>query len=347
MSKLLLLLCISTFIFSCKKNKDDGQVVPKKRYILSIEYNGSNNGATTKYFVNNTATVIGNPATEKIYGEDLEVSGNDVYVLASRQQSSSGGYHAVVYKNGVEIQVVPAVSGIYYNCLAVSGSDIYLAGFEYPSSGVPKIIQWKNGTVTSITSNTGANLTDARPYDMLVNGNDVYIAGYETANTSPYNRLPKYWKNGTVVTLSNDAGSNSEVHRILLNGTDVYAAGRENGKPVYWKNGSKTALGTADGWCYGIAVSGSDVYTAGAVATAMNVYNATSWKNGTQTMLSNNSNQGTVSVYGIGLDGSDVYVIGSAPFNNGSVPVYWKNGMINELPSTAGTNAYAYRLVIK
>ena len=346
-SKMMLLLCISAFLISCKKTKSDEPAVSKKRYILSVEYNNATGVASTKYYVNNTATVIGNPTTEKIYGEDLEVSGSDVYVLASRQQPSSSGYSAVIYKNGAELQAIPHVAGIYYNCLAVSGNDIYLAGYEYPNSGVPKIIQWKNGTVTSLTSNTGANATDARPFDMVVAGNDVYIAGYETSSSSPYNRLPKYWKNGVAVAFTSDAGTNSEVHRIVVNGTDVYGSGKENGKPVLWKNNNKTVLSNAEGWSYGLAVSGNDVYTAGAVSTGSNIYNATSWKNGAQTMLSNSTAQGVVSVYGIGVDGDDVYVIGSYPISNGSSPVYWKNGVINELPSTAGTNAYAYRLVIK
>jgi hypothetical protein len=343
--KLMLCLCFSISIFSCKKNKNEEQAVQKKRYILSIEFNGTTNTNVTKYFVNDVATAVGNTSTEKIYGEDLEVAGNDVYVLATRQMNSSGAYSAVIYKNGVEIQTVPLGANIYYNCLAVSGNDIYLAGSESPSGGSLKVLLWKNGTVTSITTNTGANATEARPYDMTVVGNDVYIAGYESATVSPYNRLPKYWKNGVPVTLSSDAGTNCILHRILVNGTDVYASGTQGNKPAYWKNGTKTNLGTADGWCYGIAVSGNDIYTAGSTMTSSNIYNATSWKNGIPTMLSNL--QGSVAVYGIGVDGSDVYVIGSVPQGSGSKSVYWKNGVLNELPSAGGTNAFAYRLVVK
>jgi hypothetical protein len=49
----------------------------------------------------------------------------------------------------------------------------------------------------------------------------------------------------------------------------------------------------------------------------------------------------------VGIDGNDVYVIGSIPQGNGAIPVYWKNGTIYELPVNSGSNAYAYRLVIK
>ncbi|HCL05756.1 MAG TPA: hypothetical protein DHW64_07260 [Chitinophagaceae bacterium] len=325
------------------------QPVSKKRYVLSNEYNNANNSAIAKYFVNDVPATIGDVSTSKIYGEDLEVSGTDVYVLASRQPISGGAFTAVIYKNGIELQSVPVASGVYYNCLAVSGNDIYLAGMEYPSNGVPKVIQWKNGTVTSITTNTGSAATDARPYDMTVVGNDVYIAGYETASASPYNRLPKYWKNGVAVTLNSAPGSYSTVHRIVVQGNDVFCAGQLDDKAAYWKNGVATTLSTESSWCYGIAVNGTDVHTAGAVATGANIYNAASWKNGTKTMLSNITVQGVASVYGIGVDGNDVYVIGSIPEagGNGAKSVYWKNGVLTELPTVAGNNGYAYRIVIQ
>lgn len=345
---LFILVITSTMIFSCKRSSEV-QPAAKTRYILSNEYNSNANTASIKYFVNDVPTTVGDVSASKIYGEDLEVSGTDVYVLASRQPIAGGAFTAVIYKNGVEIQSVSLAGGVYYNCLAVSGNDIYLAGLEYPSGGVPKVIQWKNGTVTSLTTNTGPSATDARPYDMTVVGNDVYIAGYETAAASPYNRLPKYWKNGVAVTLNSTSGSYSAIHRIVVTGNDVFCAGEADTKAAYWKNGVLTNLSTTNGWCYGLAVNGTDVYTAGAVSTGSNIYNASSWKNGSQTMLSNITTQGVVSVYGIGVDGNDVYVIGSVPqtSGDGAKPVYWKNGVVAELPTATGNNGYAYRLVVK
>lgn len=345
---LFILVITSTIVSSCSRNSEV-QPGAKTRYILSNEYNSTANTAGAKYFVNDVSTTLGDVSTSKIYGEDLEVSGTDVYVLASKQPIAGGALTAVIYKNGVEVQSVSLTGGVYYNCLAVSGNDIYLAGMEYPSSGVPKVIQWKNGTVTSLTTNTGPSATDARPYDMTVVGNDVYIAGYETATASPYNKLAKYWKNGVAVTLNSASGTYSTIHRIVVAGNDVFCAGQLNDKAAYWKNGEATSLSTTSGWCYGLAVSGADIYTAGAVSTGSNIYNASSWKNGSQTMLSNITTQGVVSVYGIGVDGNDVYVIGSVPeaSGNGAKSVYWKNGVLAELPTAAGNNGYAYRLVIK
>lgn len=345
----LILVLMAGLLFSSCKKENGTTTNAKKRYILSNEYNSVTNAAFAKYFVNDVATTLGDPNTHKIYGEDLEVSGTDVYVLALRQPSSGGAYSVVIYKNGTEFQSFSVAGNIYYNCLAVSGTDIYLAGVDFPSSGVPKIILWKNGTVTELTSNTGANATEARVYDMVVSGSDVYLAGYETMSTSPFNRLPKYWKNGQAVTLSATAGINSAVHRIVVAGNDVHCSGESEGKPTYWKNGSSTNLSTANGWSYGLAVNGTDVFTAGSVSTGANVYNASIWKNGSQTVLSNRTTQGTVSVFGVGVDGNDVYVIGSMPdaTQNSAKSVYWKNGILVELPMTSGYSGYAYRLVIK
>lgn len=345
----LILVLMASLLFSSCKKENGTATNAKKRYILSNEYNSATNAAIAKYFVNDVATTLGNTANNRIYGEDLEVSGNDVYVLAVRQTNSGGASTAVIYKNGVELQSFATPGGVYYNCLAVSGTDIYLAGIEYPSGGPIKIILWKNGTITSITNNTGANPTDAYVYDMFVSGSDVYLAGYETMSSSPFNRLPKYWKNGQAVTLSATAGTNSAVHRIVVAGNDVHCAGDSEGKPTYWKNGSPTNLSTANGWSYGLAVNGTDVFTAGSVSTGANVYNASFWKNGSQTMLSNRTTQGTVSIYGVGVDGNDVYVIGSMPdaTQSSAKSVYWKNGAMVELPMTNGYSGYAYRLVIK
>lgn len=345
----LILVVMAGLLFSSCKKENGTTANAKKRYILSNEYNSVTNAAFIKYFVNDVATTLGDPTTHKLYGEDLEVSGTDVYVLALRQSNSGGSYSVVIYKNGTEFQSFSVASNIYYNCLAVSGTDIYLAGVDFPSSGVPKIILWKNGTVTEITSNTGANATEARVYDMVVVGSDVYLAGYETMSSNPFNRLPKYWKNGQAVILNATAGINSVVHRIVVAGSDVHCSGESEGKPTYWKNGAPTNLSSANGWSYGLAVNGTDVFTAGSVSTGANIYNASIWKNGSQTVLSNRTTQGTVSVFGVGVDGNDVYVIGSVPdaTQSNAKSVYWKNGSLVELPMTSGYSGYAYRLVIK
>lgn len=66
---------------------------------------------------------------------------------------------------------------------------------------------------------------------------------------------------------------------------DVYAAGYNDGKVVYWKNGVEITLSTSiyfDETAWGIVVSGSDVYVAGKKKS-----NAVYWKNGVENFLYN------------------------------------------------------------
>ena len=107
--------------------------------------------------------------------------------------------------------------------------------------------------------------------------------------------------------------------------TDVYAAGYNNGKIVYWKNGVETTLATADpglGMAYSIAVSGTDVYVAG-----IHNSNAVYWKNGVKIPLYTEAY-----VYptarAIAVNGGDVYVTGIEVSNNtGQNAFIWKNGV--------------------
>lgn len=113
--------------------------------------------------------------------------------------------------------------------------------------------------------------------------------------------------------------------------TDVYAAGYNNGKVVYWKNGVETTLATADfgfGTAYGIVVSGTDVYVAGE-----HNYNAVYWKNGVEIPLYTEID-GFKEARAIAVNGDDVYITGIEVFNNTGERVFvWKNGVKTILTS--------------
>ena len=69
----------------------------------------------------------------------------------------------------------------------------------------------------------------------------------------------------------------------------------------------------------GIAVSGSDVYIAGAVFGSDGALHATYWKNGVPTTLDQKYSVATA----ITVSGSDVYVAGNRSVDSA---LYWKNG---------------------
>jgi hypothetical protein len=348
MKKIILIAVTVLALFSCKKsNTEDTKNSSKKLYLLSNEYGSSTGKDIIKYFVNGVPATIGDGVTASYWGEDLEVSGNDVYVLASKTVSSTGARSSVVYKNGAEIISIPYSTSFYPNSLAVNGSDIYLSGSgSNPGTFGTRLKLWKNGTITQITN---TNYSNAGAWDMVVHNNDVYLAGYEV-NDSFAVQLARYWKNGSPVTITNGMSGNAgEIHRILINGSDVYCSGMVDGKPVVWKNGTATPLSTSNATCYGIAVNGNDVYAAGKVDNGT-VYKAAYWKNTQQTNLNlaNSNSLAQSDVFGVAVDGNDVYVAGGGELaNNVYKAVYWKNSVENILPTTTGYTAVCYRMVLK
>lgn len=118
---------------------------------------------------------------------------------------------------------------------------------------------------------------------------------------------------------------------IVAIGTNVYVCGYGSG-PVaqYWLNGVLTNLsdGTNPVMASGIAVSGTDVYIAGTEGLIFRT--AVYWKNGVATSL------GLGVATGIAVSTSgDVYVSNSATASSG--PTYWENGTLETLPGDASS----------
>jgi len=333
----------SLFFTACKKDKS--AEAAKKLYVLTIEVNSATENTFIRYVADGVSKTIADGVTETAFADDMEVEGPDVYILANRESIESGTRNMVVYKNGSALYTLPYSDNFRPNCMAIQGTNVYLAGTGNDGVSGNRIKLWKNGVLSDITDGTN----NVRVYDMQVNGNDVYLAGLEYNPNSGYQQA-KYWKNGTGVILSAGTGQETqgELHRILVKGTDVYCSGMINGKPTQWKNAEATPLSTDYGTCYGIAVSGNDVYAAGTVQTG-NTYQAVYWKNGTQVSLSNSTTAPDgASVFGIGTEGTDVYVVGSIELgSNVSKGVYWKNGVQNIIPVTGLNKSYGYRMVFK
>ncbi len=83
----------------------------------------------------------------------------------------------------------------------------------------------------------------------------VYVAGIE--KNAAGNTVAKYWKNATVVPLT-DGTRNASANSIAISGNDVYVAGYELSTGFlniakYWKNG--TAVSLTDGSKIAVATS--------------------------------------------------------------------------------------------
>jgi hypothetical protein len=107
---------------------------------------------------------------------------------------------------------------------------------------------------------------------------------------------------------------------------DVYLSGVQLGTGIYWKNAVPMALTGHDSLSYAnaLAISGDNVYIAGAVAGPDKNFHAAYWKNGALTVL-----DAKISVAnGIAVFEGDVYVVGDRSVNTAML---WKNDIATVL----------------
>jgi hypothetical protein len=131
-------------------------------------------------------------------------------------------------------------------------------------------------------------------------------------------------------------GSNVSPGKVV----DVYVAGYTEGSAAkhiatYWKNGASVKLTSESvvSEANGIVVVANDVYIAGYIIASNGNLVAAYWKNGVVTKLADSTLSSSASA--IAINGIDVYVAGNA---NGG-PVYWKNGIMVNLPHNGAAGA--------
>ena len=125
-------------------------------------------------------------------------------------------------------------------------------------------------------------------------------------------------------------------------GPDIYVSGWDGYSAVYWKNGNEVFLDHGVE-ATSIAVSGSNVYTAGFIQGGFidsvigGYYNIASyWKNDSLVVLTDGT--GNALANSIFVSGNDVYVAGYETRNQ-NIPEYWKNGNRVILSNDGGEDA--------
>ncbi len=176
----------------------------------------------------------------------------------------------------------------------------------------------------------------------LTGGPGVYVAGINTGNGI-------CWKDG--VTYYLEDASYSEVHAIFVTDDDVYLVGRTehdrsgdfHWAPVYWKNGKRYFLKTnynAEDTPRTIWVDGNTIYIIGTDKSGKPIF----WKNGLrsfgfkQTYYDGESQE----VVSSGV----VYKAGSIDSGRYKKPVYWRNGVVNNLKCTSLNGFATYISVV-
>lgn len=296
-----------------------------------VGYTKINGNETASYWKDGVLTILPIESALTISkAHAVKINGNDVHIVGFKSNRTTPT--ALYWKNGTPIEF--KAGSAYIEDLDFIGSDMLLIGNEYNKDGNGTYAQvWKNGIPTPLTKKKTGNLTA-----MAISGNDVYLTGTEKASKkNAHNYYPdvaSYWKNGTLVSLTNGE-TDSYAYDIFVNGQDVYVAGYERipgGESArYWKNGVAVVLdnlNSKNSVANGIFVSGSDIYVAGYIIQD-GKYVATLWKNGVPTELAPRTTLSAAKK--VFVFGEDVYVVGYESVDSKNMARCWKNGKAMEI----------------
>ena len=243
----------------------------------------------------------------------------------------------------------------YTSCYWVNGERV-----ELPGGYTATDIVVSNGNVyTSGTANGACYWINQQRYDLpgnggeaeaiVVEGEDIYVAGW-------YNNGSCYWKNGQRIDLTVNRDSQAFAIRVRDNGS-IYVGGYYMNNhhyyiPCFWKDGNnRTNLpipNGGDGEVNDIALEDGNMrYFSGYVLKTSSFagYTPTAayWRHTTRNDLpfggSTNDIYGAKG-HGIKIYNGDVYVAGYTDWfedindslTGGTVPQYWRNGEIYDLP---------------
>jgi hypothetical protein len=291
------------------------------------------NGSTAAYWKNGKLISL----TNGTIASSIYADGTNVHVAG---EYNDGRLRAVYWKNGTAQFLTDGNNAALGKSIYVAGNDVYIAGYELFKNDpyLPVAKYWKNGVAVSLTASTnnGGGVANA----IQVVGSDVYTAGF-TSNLSMGRQIATYWKNNTIVPLSDSNTSIAAAQSIFVAGNDVYVAGRVkpglglSGVPIatYWKNGVAVSLSNGSGSAVAtsIYVSGSDVYVAGFDHDGTAQY----WKNGVTVPLTDGTKY--ASAQSIHVVGNDVHVAGYEMDENAYKikAKYWKNVVSQPLETSS------------
>lgn len=186
------------------------------------------------------------------------------------------------------------------------------------------------------TTNPPGTAQDTTKPPVILPDTSLTAGVYVTGDTLNSYDLPKavYWKNGSVIGLTNNSSSSGTGIAISNDTLYISCSGIFLGNNVtYWKN--RIGLNLTDpSLTYptgsALALSGTDIYVAGIAyinggEKIIPVY----WKNTDKAIHIATPTFSASTVKAIAVSENDVYISGQsfdAPLNNGYAATYWKNG---------------------
>lgn len=181
------------------------------------------------------------PATIMNYGYaySIVVDSAGIYVSGNITDSSSNSY-AVYWKNDIPTYDTQKTSISTQNggvTIAVEDSKVYVPGYSALSNRYLAGYMDESGNWTSLTELAGTIGSEAR--SVHVQDDHVYMTGYCYGSDA----IPVYWKDGSPVALSTEAGY--PIYAYEENG-DIYAVGKKAAEFGMWKDAGGT--GTNLSW---------------------------------------------------------------------------------------------------
>jgi hypothetical protein len=240
--------------------------------------------------------------------KDIVINVKDIYISGYEYDYSTSKYRAKYWKNGIETYLTDGMKNAKAFCVFVYIEDVYIVGYEENEKGVKIAKYWKNGTGYDLTTYEIGDL-DSIPTSVYVANNILYIVGYKGGNnnsqpTVPY--LPVLWKDSKITFLP-----------------DGYINKPNEGYPAIPKD---------------LFIKDSNIYIVGDTYYDDGIF----WKNGTSKILQkeNNPAYSRMSLNSIFAYGTDLYIAGTEYWSQGKSgggigggARYWKNEILNSLPS--------------
>ncbi len=275
----------------------------------------------------------------------VAVSGAEI--LVSGYINDGSGDVAVYWRNGTRVDLS---AGGRATGITALGSTAYISGY-YTDGGIKKAVYWVDdgsGPVRHVLPGTGAS--EAAGIVVATSGS-VYVSGFYKNGSL---NQGVYWTDsgGTLQRYDLYSTGFSEGYGILVDGVDVYIAGRHlDGilRPVLWEGGVSgfQVLGTASGIARNAAVDVGFRYAVGDYLGAGSARRAAYWKLKDGTMAQTDlfgPEEGETYGYGIGVSDGVVHVAGV--YQNGlEQAVYWKNGVPRLLEPGVNSRAEALTML--
>ena len=163
----------------------------------------------------------------------ITVSGSDVYVGGYIFRAGSASTTGLAKWNGYFWTAIPGLGDRSVNSIAVLGTDIYVGGSFPNASGIPGtrgIAKWNGTTWSALGSGIGGPNGNAEVAAVVVSGSNVYVGGsFTTAGGLTANSVAK-WDGTNWSVLGTGVGpfpngSPAYVTTIAVSGSDVYVGG--------------------------------------------------------------------------------------------------------------------------